>query len=41
MVLEVLEFIFSDIWHFLGTVVLLETVFGGLRGFISVNKTAK
>lgn len=33
---EVLEFIFQDIWHFLGTVILLEVIFGGIRGFITI-----
>lgn len=36
--LEVLEFIFKDIWHFFGSVILLETIFGGIRGFITINK---
>jgi hypothetical protein len=35
--MEVLEFIFKDIWHFFGTVILLETIFGGVRGFITSN----
>lgn len=33
--LEILEFIFQDIWHFLGTIILLETIFGGLRGMFN------
>ncbi|EQB89188.1 hypothetical protein J2Z44_002892 [Clostridium punense] len=40
--LEILEFIFRDIWHFLGTIILLETIFGGLRGifgkYIKISK---
>lgn len=39
--LEVLEFIFKDIWHFLGTAILLETIFGGIRGFITINNNKK
>lgn len=39
--LEVLEFIFKDIWHFLGTAILLETIFGGIRGFITINHSKK
>ena len=41
--LEVLEFIFKDIWNFLGMVILLETIFGGIRGFITIksNKNSK
>lgn len=33
--MEVLEFIFKDFWRFLGTVILLETIFGGIRGMFS------
>lgn len=33
--LEVIEFIFENIWHFLGTVIILETIFGGIRGDIA------
>lgn len=33
--LEVMQFIFSDIWHFIGTCILLEIVFGGLQGMFS------
>lgn len=32
---EVLEFIFQDVWHFLGTCILLEIVFD--RPFISIS----
>ncbi|WP_291566750.1 MULTISPECIES: hypothetical protein [unclassified Clostridium] len=34
--LQVLEFIFKDFWHFIGTVILLETIFGGLTSMFSV-----
>lgn len=33
--LQVLEFIFKDFLHFIGTVILLETIFGGLRGMFA------
>lgn len=36
--LEILEFIFKSIWHFLGTIIILETIFGGIRGFVVINK---
>jgi len=29
--LEILEFIFQDFIHFIGTVILLETIFNGIR----------
>ena len=28
MVMQILEFIFKDIWHFLGTWLLLDAIFG-------------
>lgn len=34
---EVLEFIFQDLLHFIGTLILLECIFGGIRGFVTVN----
>lgn len=33
--LDVMEFIFSDLIHFIGTVILLETVFGGFRRLLN------
>lgn len=33
--LAVLEFVFSDIWHFLGTLIILEVIFGGISAAIS------
>lgn len=33
--LPVLEFIFKNFWHFIGTVILLETIFSGLRNMFS------
>lgn len=33
--LEILEFIFKSFWRFIGTVILLETIFGGLRGMFT------
>lgn len=32
--IEVLEFIFQSFWHFVGTLLLLETAVGGLRGMV-------
>ena len=32
--LEILQFIFSSLWHFLGTVVLLGVVFDGLTSVV-------
>ncbi len=32
--LEILQFIFQDIWHFIGTCILLEIITDGLKGFI-------
>ena len=41
--LEILQFIFSDIWHFLGTCILLDIICGGVKGHIIeiVNKKNK
>ncbi|MGL4742710.1 MAG: hypothetical protein ACRC41_18305 [Sarcina sp.] len=33
--MELLKFIFQDIWHFLGCVIILEVIFGGIRGLFS------
>jgi hypothetical protein len=30
--MEILEFIFQDEWHFLGTFLLLAVVFDGIKG---------
>lgn len=38
--LEVLEFIFQDIWHFFGTAILLEIIFGGIRSLV-INKISQ
>ncbi len=32
--LEVLQFIFSDLPHFIGTCILLEIICNGLKGFV-------
>ncbi|HYE42737.1 MAG TPA: hypothetical protein VEA15_05025 [Caulobacteraceae bacterium] len=32
--LEILQFVFSSIWHFLGTVVLLGVIFDGLTSVV-------
>lgn len=36
--IDVLEFIFKDFWHFIGTATLLVIVFDGIKGFITINK---
>lgn len=33
--IEVLEFIFKDFWHFAGSFLLLSVVMGGLAGMFS------
>lgn len=30
--LSILEFIFKDIWHFIGVIILLSVISEGLRG---------
>jgi hypothetical protein len=37
--LDILKFIFQDFWHFLGTLLLLETVCGGIKGLFLRNIT--
>lgn len=34
--LEVLQFIFSDFWHFLGSCILLEIICNGFRNIINI-----
>jgi len=38
--LEILEFIFQSFWHFVGIAILLEVIFGGIRGKL-LNRNAK
>jgi hypothetical protein len=37
--LEVLEFIFSDVWHFIGTCILLAIIFN--NGIINIINKSK
>ena len=37
MVVKILEFIFQDIWHFLGTCILLEIIF--VKPFIALTSS--
>ena len=36
--LDILKFIFSDIWHFLGTCLLLEIIFGNIGNIVVEHK---
>jgi len=42
MMLEILKFIFSDVWYYLGTLLLIAiipTTASNLRGIIQINHT--
>jgi hypothetical protein len=34
--LEILQFIFSSFWIWLGTVIILESIFGGFRSLVKI-----
>lgn len=37
--MEILKFIFADFWHFLGTVVLIGTITGGIARIVMAAKS--
>lgn len=39
--MEILKFIFADFWHFLGTIVLIGTITGGIAEIIYALKHKK
>lgn len=41
MIIEVLEFIFQDFLHFLGTFLLLGVIANGFKGIVNIDKSIK
>lgn len=38
MIIDILKYIFSSFWIWLGTVIILDVIFSALHGIVKINK---